>query len=142
LCDSHARQKFQWSLNCRFLPGNHHQPQHHHQQQHYQTIINPNIHSGSIPSTGRSSYAPNSFAPHSDKSVEDTRMIIEQANRMMGQKNGDENKAMLPATSYIDQPMLSAMQQMFNNTNSQGMHPQNMKTIYHQPNQPQQIYFN
>jgi hypothetical protein len=76
-------------------------------------------------------------------------MIIEQANRMMGQKNGnggdDNNKVMLPATSYIDQPMLSAMQQMFNNTNNSGMqnmHPQNMKTIYHQPNQPQQIYFN
>lgn len=77
-------------------------------------------------------------------------MIIEQANRMMGQKNGniiigaqqDENKVMqLPATSYIDQPMLSAMQQMFNNTNN-GMHPQNMKTIYHQQNVPQQIYFN
>ena len=66
-------------------------------------------------------------------------MIIE-ANRM-GQKNGEE-KVMLPATSYIDQPMLSAMQQMFNNTNT-GMHPQNMKTIYHQqPNIPQQIYFN
>lgn len=72
-------------------------------------------------------------------------MIIEQANRMMGQKNGndDSNKVMLPATSYIDQPMLSAMQQMFNNSNNTGMHPQNMKTIYHQQqNQPQQIYFN
>lgn len=121
------------------LAGNH-QPHH---QQHYQTIINPNIHSGSIPSTGRSSYAPNSFNPHNpnDKSVDDTRSIIEQANRMMGQKNGNEDKVMLPASSYIDQPMLSAMQQMFNNTNN-GMHPQNMKTIYHQPNQPQQIYFN
>jgi hypothetical protein len=120
-------------------PGNH---QTHHQQ-HYQTIINPNIHSGSIPSTGRSTYATNnSFVPHNaDKSVEDTRMIIEQANRMMVQKNGTEEKVILPATSYIDQPMLSAMQQMFNNTNT-GMHPQNMKTIYHQPNQPQQIYFN
>lgn len=76
-------------------------------------------------------------------------MIIEQANRMMGQKNGNniiigapaDDKVMLPATSYIDQPMLSAMQQMFNNTNN-GMHPQNMKTIYHQQNAPQQIYFN
>lgn len=130
------------------LSGNH-QP--HHQQQ-YQTIINPNIHSGSIPSTGRSSYASNnSFSSHgsNDKSVEDTRMIIEQANRMMGQKNGGniiigaptDDKVMMPATSYIDQPMLSAMQQMFNNTNT-GIHPQNMKTIYHQPNVPQQIYFN
>lgn len=59
----------------------------------------------------------------------------------MGQKNGNDDKVMLPASSYIDQPMLSAMQQMFNNTNN-GMHPQNMKTIYHQTNQPQQIYFN
>lgn len=125
------------------------QQQHHLQQ--YQTIINPNIHSGSIPSTGRSNYGSNnSFTSHnaSDKSVEDTRMIIEQANRMMGQKNGNniiigapaDDKVMLPASSYIDQPMLSAMQQMFNNTNT-GMHPQNMKTIYHQPN-TQQIYFN
>lgn len=76
-------------------------------------------------------------------------MIIEQANRMMGQKNGSniiigapaDEKVMLPASSYIDQPMLSAMQQMFNNTNPV-MHPQNMKTIYHQQNVPQQIYFN
>jgi hypothetical protein len=130
-----------------FLSGNQ-QPLHH---QQYQTIINPNIHSGSIPSTGRSTYASNNtFASHAtDKSVEDTRMIIEQANRMMGQKNGNniiigapaDDKVMLPATSYIDQPMLSAMQQMFNNTNT-AMHPQNMKTIYHQPNAPQQIYFN
>lgn len=132
---------------CLFITGN----QQHHPQQ-YQTIINPNIHSGSIPSTGRSSYASNnSFTSHNatDKSVEDTRMIIEQANRM-GQKNGNniiigapaDEKVMLPASSYIDQPMLSAMQQMFNNTNT-AMHPhQNMKTIYHQPNVPQQIYFN
>lgn len=130
------------------LLGNH-QP---HLQQQYQTIINPNIHGGSIPSTGRSTYASNnSFSSHNptDKSVEDTRMIIEQANRMMGQKNGSniiigvptDDKVSLPATSYIDQPMLSAMQQMFNNTNT-GIHPQNMKTIYHQPNAPQQIYFN
>lgn len=77
-------------------------------------------------------------------------MIIEQANRMMGQKNGnniiigsqaDAEKVMLPTAGYIDQPMLSAMQQMFNNQNT-AMHPQNMKTIYHQPNVPQQIYFN
>lgn len=76
-------------------------------------------------------------------------MIIEQANRMMGQKNGNsimigaqnDAKVMIPASSYIDQPMLSAMQQMFNNTNT-GMHPQNMKTIYHPQNPPQQIYFN
>lgn len=72
-------------------------------------------------------------------------MIIEQANR---QKNGNniligaptDDKVMLPAASYIDQPMLSAMQQMFNNTNN-AMHPQ--KSILYQPNgAPQQIYFN
>lgn len=123
------------------------QPNH---PQQYQQIINPNIHSGSIPSTGRSIYASNyNFTAHNatDKAVEDTRMIIEQANR---QKNGNniligapnDEKVMLPAASYIDQPMLSAFNQMFNNTNN-GMHPQNVKTIYHQPNgAPQQIYFN
>lgn len=121
------------------IVGNH-QP-----QPQYQNIPNPNIHTGSIPSTGRSNYASSTFPPSNnlivDKSVEDTRMIIEQSNRIMA-KNGvgvDENKVVLPANSYIDQPMLSAMQQMFNN----GLHTsatpaQNVKTIY----QPQQIYFN
>jgi len=143
------------------------------QQQQYQNI-NPNIHAGSIPSTGRSTYAGgasngNNFQTiinntTTDKSVEDTRMIIEQSNRMI--KNGpagnitiigapDDKTVMLPATSYIDQPMLSAMQQMFQNANhpqqqqqqqqqqhqqQQQQQQQQLKTIYHQPNT--QIYFN
>lgn len=68
-------------------------------------------------------------------------MIIEQSNRIMAKNNGVvDDKVVIPAnSSYIDQPMLSAMQQMFNN----GLHTsatpnQNVKTIY----QPQQIYFN
>ncbi|CAG9808874.1 unnamed protein product [Chironomus riparius] len=113
-----------------------------HQTQHYQNIPNPNIHTGSIPSTGRSNYATNSFAPTNniivDKSVEDTRMIIEQSNRIMA-KNGVDDKVVIPSNSYIDQPMLSAMQQMFNNGLHSSTTPaQNVKTIY----QPQQIYFN
>lgn len=122
------------------------------QMQHqYQNI--PNIHTGSIPATGMSSYsASSSFQPIPtnpiDKSVEDTRMIIEQSNRLMVKTNCggmiDDKQIVIPATSYIDQPMLSAMQQMFNNTN--GLHAtgaaanhQNMKTHVYQP---QQIYFN
>jgi hypothetical protein len=84
-----------------------------------------------------------------DKSVEDTRMLIEQSNRIMAKNNtvvvggGSDDKVMIPANSYIDQPMISAMQHMFNTNNSNGMHAspaaaQNIKTIY----QPQQIYFN
>lgn len=100
---------------------------------------NPNIHTGSIPSTGRPNYV-SSFPPAGtlivDKSVEDTRMIIEQSNRIMVKNTCGtviDDKIVIPANSYIDQPMLSAMQQMFNNTNGQ-----NIKTVY----QPQQIYFN
>jgi len=113
-----------------------------HQTQHYQNI--PNIHTGSIPSTGRSNYATNNFAPTNniivDKSVEDTRMIIEQSNRIMAKNGvGVDDKVVIPANSYIDQPMLSAMQQMFNNGLHSSTTPaQNVKTIY----QPQQIYFN
>lgn len=143
---SHANSDFvQLDFN---RSGNHQQPQ---QPQQYQTIINPNIHTGSIPSTGRSNYVPsNHFSTHnqSDKSVEDTRMIIEQTNRMIGNKCGtiiedaDKGQQVIlnTPTSYIDQPMLSAMQQMFNNANTP-IHPQTMKPIYHQ-NTPQQIYFN
>lgn len=121
------------------------------QPQQYQAIINPNIHTGSIPSTGRSSYAPvNHFPTHipAEKAVEDTRMLIEQTNRMIGNKNGanlvissevEKGAILTTPTSYIDQPMLSAMQQMFNNANS-SMHPQTMKPIYQ--NTQQQIYFN
>lgn len=112
-----------------FIVGNQHQQ--------YQNI-NPNIHSGSIPSTGRSSYASGNFIPSNgaDKAVEDTRMLVQQSS--MGHKNGNnsgDDKVMIPAASYIDQPMLSAMQQMFNNTG-------NMKPMYHhQQNTSQQIYF-
>ncbi|XP_070507730.1 histone-arginine methyltransferase CARMER isoform X1 [Chironomus tepperi] len=115
-----------------------------HQTQQYQHIPNPNIHTGSIPSTGRSNYATNNFAPTNniivDKSVEDTRMIIEQSNRIMAKNGvGVDDKVVIPANSYIDQPMLSAMQQMFNNGLHSSTTPaQNVKTIY----QPQQIYFN
>jgi hypothetical protein len=94
-------------------------------QQQYQTFPNPNIHTGSIPSTGRSSYTNFQAANNAiivDKSVEDTRMIIEQSNRIMSKNGGDD--------------MIVAMQQMFNNTN--GAAAQNIKAIY----QPQQIYFN
>lgn len=73
-----------------------------------------------------------------DKSVDDTRKIIEQSNRIMTK---NDEKVIIPANSYIDQPMLSAMQQMFNTNNTNGLAnagTQNIKTIY----QPQQIYFN
>lgn len=113
--------------------------------------MNPNIHTGSIPSTGRSTYGlVNHFTTHNptDKAVEDTRMLIEQSNRMMAKNNGGnlvisgevEKVGILNTpTSYIDQPMLSAMQQMFNNANT-SMNPQTMKPIYQ--NTQQQIYFN
>lgn len=72
-------------------------------------------------------------------------MIIEQSNRLMVKNNCGgtvlDDKIVIPANSYIDQPMLSAMQQMFNNTNGVAAathHQQNIKTVY----QPQQIYFN
>jgi ABC-type transporter lipoprotein component MlaA len=65
-------------------------------------------------------------------------MIIEQSNRLMVKNNTViDDKIVIPANSYIDQPMLSAMQQMFNNTNGVAA-AQNIKTVY----QPQQIYFN
>lgn len=120
-------------------------------QHQYQNI--PNIHTGSIPATGLSSYSASSssFQPIPsnpiDKSVEDTRMIIEQSNRLMVKSNCGgmiDDKIVIPATSYIDQPMLSAMQMMFNN-NTNGLHAtgapnhQNMKSHVYQP---QQIYFN
>ena len=86
--------------------------------------------------------------------VDDTRMIIEQSNRMMGcgkpggnitimggQQTGDAT------ATYIDQPMVLAMQQMFNNNaqhqqqqqqqqhpNNQQFQPANMKAIHYQPN--------
>lgn len=71
-------------------------------------------------------------------------MIIEQSNRLMVKNNCGtvvDDKIIIPANSYIDQPMLSAMQQMFNNTNGvASANHQNMKT--HTVYQPQQIYFN
>lgn len=134
--------------------GNHSQAH----QQHHQ-YPNNIIHTGSIPATGRSNYASASSSsfppipanPIVDKSVEDTRMIIEQSNRLMVKNNCGgmiDDKIVIPANSYIDQPMLSAMQAMFNNTN--GLHAtgnggggavnhQNVKTHVYQP---QQIYFN
>jgi hypothetical protein len=117
-----------------------------HQQLQYQNI-NPNIHTGSIPATGRSNYSASTFpipVPSIvDKSVEDTRMIIEQSNRLMVKNNcativGDD-KIVIPANSYIDQPMLSAMQKMFHNTN--GLHAAGATANSH-VYQPQQIYFN
>lgn len=118
-------------------------PQTQQQQPQYQHFPNPNIHTGSIPSVGvgRSNYNTN-FQPAGnlvvDKSVEDTRSLIaiEQSNRIMT-KNGNGVEEKVAPNSYIDQPMLSAMQQMFNNTNGAPA-AQNIKTIY----QPQQIYFN
>lgn len=91
---------------------------------------------------------PNHHNP-ADKAVEDTRMLIEQTNRMIGHKNGgnlviagevEKGAILTTPTSYIDQPMLSAMQQMFNNANTSMQHPQTMKPIYQ--NTQQQIYFN
>jgi nitrous oxide reductase accessory protein NosL len=74
-------------------------------------------------------------------------MLIEQSNRMIGNKCGniveevDKGQVILNTpTSYIDQPMLSAMQQMFNNANTP-IHPQTMKPIYHQNALPN-VYFN
>lgn len=67
-------------------------------------------------------------------------MLVEQSNRIMVKNNCGtiiDDKIVIPANSYIDQPMLSAMQQMFNNTNGVAQQ-QNIKTVY----QPQQIYFN
>jgi hypothetical protein len=121
--------------NRNFL-GNHQVQQ---QQQQYQNPF-PNIHMGSISSTGRSNYTTTTnFQPTNalivDKSVEDTRMIIEQSNRIMARNGVVDEKVVIPSNSYIDQPMLSAMQQMFNNTNGA---PAAQKAIY----QPQQIYFN
>jgi hypothetical protein len=72
-------------------------------------------------------------------------MIIEQSIRNKCGIDDGSDKAggqviLNTPTSYIDQPMLSAMQQMFNNANTP-IHPQTMKPIYHQTQQ-QQIYFN
>lgn len=113
--------------------------------------INPNIHTGSISSTGRNSSYPSSQfpqagvaeAPGSSKMVDDTRMLIEQSNRL-GKVEGQvfDPSKQGNVTYSIDQPMLSAMQQMF--SIHQQYPPANVKHFQPSTASPStpQLYFN
>lgn len=126
LCYSISSKK----LSKHSIPGNQSQQI----QQHHYPNINPNIHTGLISSTGRN---PTFAASIHQGSQMDTTNGKDDAEQ-------DSNKNI----TYIDQPMLNAMEQMFSQpqqqTPVQQFHPQ-IKQQFHPttaPTSTPQLYFN